>query len=1028
MIPLRIGIEGFLCYRGFQEIDLADLGLCMLSGPNGSGKSTVFDAVTFALFGAHRGGEQRFEELINKRCDRASVEFDFLLDGSRYRAYRTVKRKAKGGSQSTVELREWAADQGDWVVVPETNSARGFANWIGQNLGLGYETFSCSMLLRQGHADRLLLAGPKDRFQVLAGIVDLARYQRLAQQAEDRRKSAEAAAEALRAQLTGAADVTAEQLQEAKSCAEAAAVAARDAEQAVGQLQAAHAKATQWAHLRTKLDEVRREKQTLDDLLARGSQIEADWNRLCTLRATVPVLKEIHEHQARLDKSLAVVAELNRQLTTKREESAAVAAQFAAQQETIRSLEGEIERSDRAERDAGQRATKLEATLSIAHRHAAQQRQLEELRKELQALPADTAGAVAAARQERDRIAAIQSALPALRRLVEHRSIHAALSARLPTSQSSRQATRDELAKVAAEMDALSRNISAAEAALKAAEERDHHAQTLVKLAERALRELDQLGATAQCPTCGQSLTPEHRETERRRRRDELQSCERERKDSAAESKSASRQLKDLKSHHAQLDSRHRALLSKVQECDASIKQLDRDLRRAAEECRRAHEELREPFRSRATEAVACDWPTEKDLVALASEAAMLPGAQRPVEETERVHARWQQLNAAIQALALTGPSADASNDVAALETEFESARHEHRRLQQALQKLRRDLAEKQDESKRLTDAATQLNKAIESLDRQRDQQAVAQEHLRDQINRLAAQLPQGAPIGELATLEPELLSLEQRGTQAGYEGLQRARGESAALQKRTADIEQEIASIPPEARRAPAQVADELAQAEQRKREQQKQYVESEQRRATLQAEFDRLKTLREQFREVDKRHHLYKRLASLLGRDGLQRELVRRAERGIVECANSILDRLSGGDLSLTLRDNDDDPAEHALELVAVHRQMGLDCPIDVAFLSGSQRFRVAVALALAIGRYASGGSRIGESVIIDEGFGSLDSEGQQVMIQELQRLKGIMHRIVLVSHQESFASSFSEGYKFVLEDGETRVSRLP
>jgi DNA repair exonuclease SbcCD ATPase subunit len=78
------------------------------------------------------------------------------------------------------------------------------------------------------------------------------------------------------------------------------------------------------------------------------------------------------------------------------------------------------------------------------------------------------------------------------------------------------------------------------------------------------------------------------------------------------------------------------------------------------------------------------------------------------------------------------------------------------------------------------------------------------------------------------------------------------------------------------------------------------------------------------------------------------------------------------------------------------------------------------------LAIGQVA-GNHRCGECVIIDEGFGSLDREGQEVMIQELQRLQGIMKRIILVSHQESFADAFPHGYRFGIHDGEARAERM-
>ena len=46
---------------------------------------------------------------------------------------------------------------------------------------------------------------------------------------------------------------------------------------------------------------------------------------------------------------------------------------------------------------------------------------------------------------------------------------------------------------------------------------------------------------------------------------------------------------------------------------------------------------------------------------------------------------------------------------------------------------------------------------------------------------------------------------------------------------------------------------------------------------------------------------------------------------------------------------------------------------------------------------------------------------------MIQELQNLRGHLHCILLVSHQEEFADAFPDGYRFELEGGATRVTRF-
>lgn len=88
---------------------------------------------------------------------------------------------------------------------------------------------------------------------------------------------------------------------------------------------------------------------------------------------------------------------------------------------------------------------------------------------------------------------------------------------------------------------------------------------------------------------------------------------------------------------------------------------------------------------------------------------------------------------------------------------------------------------------------------------------------------------------------------------------------------------------------------------------------------------------------------------------------------------------------------------------------RQADKPTPTGVNYLSGSEKFRVAVSVALAIGRFAAGQARPLESVIIDEGFGSLDRDGLRAAADELNRLRQYLRRIIVVSHQEEFAKRF-------------------
>ena len=118
MIPQRVKLSGFLSYKDEQEIRFDESPLWMLSGTNGSGKSSIFDAVTFALFGHHRGGSQSAVELINKESSTLAVEFDFTVEKQLYRIKRTV-RKRTSGVASTQQVMKRIQDE--WQAIPDSN-------------------------------------------------------------------------------------------------------------------------------------------------------------------------------------------------------------------------------------------------------------------------------------------------------------------------------------------------------------------------------------------------------------------------------------------------------------------------------------------------------------------------------------------------------------------------------------------------------------------------------------------------------------------------------------------------------------------------------------------------------------------------------------------------------------------------------------------------------------------------------------------------------------------------------------------
>ncbi len=182
-----------------QTIDFTQLeDMFLITGKTGSGKTTIFDAVTYALYGSLPGkrdvtGEAHIHSDFAKEEDEAFVDLTFSIGEQKYRVQRKVPgvRITRTGNRtkSTGEVDLSAWDGSVWK------------NWEGKSLeinrkiqddiiGLTVDEFKQIVLLPQGEFAEFLSQTPMQRKETLSKLFPVSFYTRLCQKTEDLAKEA----------------------------------------------------------------------------------------------------------------------------------------------------------------------------------------------------------------------------------------------------------------------------------------------------------------------------------------------------------------------------------------------------------------------------------------------------------------------------------------------------------------------------------------------------------------------------------------------------------------------------------------------------------------------------------------------------------------------------------------------------------------------------------------------------------------------------------------------------------------------
>ena len=201
----RLELSAFGPFAGTVGVDLDALGadgLFLLHGETGAGKTTLLDAVAFALYGRVPGARGEAKRL---RCDRADpatptrVRLELTIAGRRMEISRNpeyLRPKARGSGttvqKASVTLR-WIGTPPEGVAPGDLTRAEEVGQVVLDLLGMSADQFFQVVLLPQGEFARFLRSDTAEREVLLEKLFDTGRFADLEEWFAEQRRSARAA-------------------------------------------------------------------------------------------------------------------------------------------------------------------------------------------------------------------------------------------------------------------------------------------------------------------------------------------------------------------------------------------------------------------------------------------------------------------------------------------------------------------------------------------------------------------------------------------------------------------------------------------------------------------------------------------------------------------------------------------------------------------------------------------------------------------------------------------------------------------
>ena len=185
MRPIRLEISGFGPYSRLTSLNLEALGekgLYLITGDTGAGKTTIFDAITYALYGSASGENRDDDSMLRSKYATIDtptyVELEFDYAGKRYKVSRNPSyvRQAKRGGGLAQQPANAVFTYPDGKVV---SGKRDVDAAVADVIGLSEKQFKQIAMIAQGDFMKLITEDTSQRREILRHIFKTRNYQSL---------------------------------------------------------------------------------------------------------------------------------------------------------------------------------------------------------------------------------------------------------------------------------------------------------------------------------------------------------------------------------------------------------------------------------------------------------------------------------------------------------------------------------------------------------------------------------------------------------------------------------------------------------------------------------------------------------------------------------------------------------------------------------------------------------------------------------------------------------------------------------